>query len=86
MEKVNGGVRINTIDPDGAHWQPTNISMGTTFTRDDLLWYRVKPGDTLDTIAAKFATNVNTLRGNNPATIENTDLIYVGDALMIRKV
>ena len=85
VEEVTGGAKINTTNPNGAHWQPTNVSMGTTFTQNGLLWYRIKPGDTLGTIAAKFGTNVNTLKANNPATIKNINLIYAGDAIVIRR-
>lgn len=85
IEKVSGGAGVNTTNPNGAHWQPTNVSMGTTFTQNGLLWYRVKPGDTLGTIASKFGTTTATLKANNPATIKNISLIYAGDALVIRR-
>ena len=86
VEEVTGGARINTTNPNGAHWQPTNVSMGTTFTRNGLLWYRIKPGDTLGAIASRFGTSVNTLKANNPATIRNINQIYAGDAIVIRRV
>lgn len=85
VESVSGGVRINTKHPDFAHWQATNVSMGTTFTRNGGMWYRVKPGDTLNSVAAKFATDVNTLRANNPSTLQGTDKVYIGDAILISK-
>ena len=83
IEEVTGGVKINTTDPGGAHWQPTNVAMGTTFTRDGLLWYRIKPGDTLEGIAARFGTSAGELKASNPATIQNIRLVYVGDAILI---
>lgn len=85
VEEVTGGAKINTTNPNGAHWQPTNVSMGTTFTQNGLMWYRIKPGDTLGSIAAKFGTSVNVLKANNPATIKNVNLIYAGDAIVIRR-
>ena len=85
VEEVTGGARINTTNPTGAHWQPTNVSMGTTFTKNGLLWYRIKPGDTLGSIAAKFGTTTARLKANNPATIKNINLIYAGDAIVIRR-
>ena len=85
FEEVSGGANINTTNANGAHWQPTNVSMGTTFTYNGMLWYRVKPGDTLGSIAKTFGTNVNTLKANNPATIQNVNMIYAGDALVIRR-
>ena len=85
VAEVSGGAKINTTNPNGAHWQPTNVSMGTTFTMNGLLWYRVKPGDTLGSIASKFGTTTATLKANNPATIKNINLIYAGDALVIRR-
>lgn len=85
IEEVTGGAKINTTDPDGAHWQPTNVSMGTTFTRSGLLWYRIKPGDTLGSIAARFGTSEDALQAGNPATIQNTRMVYVGDAIIIRR-
>lgn len=85
VESVSGGIRINTKNPEVAHWQATNVSMGATFTHDGALWYRIKPGDTLDSVAAKFATDVNTLRANNPSTLQGTDRVYVGDAILIHK-
>lgn len=86
VEEVTGGAKINTTNPNGAHWQPTNVSMGTTFTQNGLMWYRIKPGDTLGTIASRFNTTVNALKANNPATIKNINLIYAGDAIVIRRV
>ena len=83
IENVSGG--INTTNWQGAHWQPTNIAMGTTFTSYGFLWYRIKSGDTLGQIAAKFGTNINTLKANNPATIKNVNLVYAGDAIIIRR-
>lgn len=83
IEEVTGGAKINTTDPDGAHWQPTNVAMGTTFTLDGRLWYRIKPGDTLESIAARFNTSAETLKASNPATIKNIRLVYVGDAIII---
>ena len=85
VESVSGGANINTTNPNGAHWQPTNVSMGPTFTQNGLLWYRIKPGDTLGKIAATFGTTTATLKANNPATITNINQIYAGDAIVIRR-
>lgn len=83
--EVTGGANVNTTNPNGAHWQPTNVTMGTTFTQNGLLWYRIKPGDTLGKIAATFGTTTATLKANNPATIKNVNQIYAGDAIVIRR-
>ena len=83
IEEVSGG--INTSNWNGAHWQPTNIPMGSTFVQNGFLWYRIKFGDTLSQIASNFGTTMNTLKANNPATIKNFNNIYAGDAIIIRR-
>ncbi len=84
IEEVTGG-KINTTNPNGAHWQPTNIAMGSTFTKNGYLWYRIKVGDTLGQIAARFQTTTARLKANNPATIKNVNMVYAGDAIIIRR-
>ncbi len=87
MENVTGGAKTktNTTDWTAAHWQPTDVTMGTTFVQNGYLWYRIKSGDTLGNIAATFGTTVGTLKANNPATIKDTSKIYAGDAIIIRR-
>lgn len=80
-----GGAKnsINTTDWNGAHWQPTQYAMGTTFVAYGFKWYRIAPGDTLGAIAQRFGTKVEILQANNPATIKNPNQIYAGDAIII---
>ena len=86
IEAATGGKsKVNTTDWTGAHWQPTDVTMGTTFTQNGYLWYRIQSGDTLGQIAATFGTTVKTLQANNPATIKKTSEIYAGDAIIIRR-
>ena len=85
LEVAVGGASVNTSDWNGAHWQATNYPMGTTFVEHGLLWYRIARGDSLSSIAQRFGTTVNTLKANNPATITNPNLIYAGDAIIIRR-
>ena len=74
----------NTDDWTGAHWQPQNIPMGTSFVQYSRLWYRIKYGDTLAQIASSFGTPMAQLKANNPKTIVDISKIYAGDAIMIR--
>ena len=79
---VSGGT--NTTDWTGAHWQPTNVAMGTTFVQNGHTWYRIKSGDTLGAIANTFGTTTAQLQAYNPRTITNVNLIYAGDAIIVR--
>ena len=89
VEAVSGGAatktNTNTTDWRGAHWQPTQYAMGTTFVAYGYLWYRIKSGDTLSGIAQTFGTTTAQLKTNNPATITNINQIYAGDAIIIRR-
>lgn len=81
LEAAAGG--INTTDWRGAHWQPQNRAMGSTWTEFGWNWYRVKPGDTLGSIAQRYGYTVDRLAALNPKTITNKNMIYAGDALVL---
>ena len=89
METASGGAatnrNVNTDNWQGAHWQPPQYAMGTTFSAYGYLWYRIKSGDTLGRIAQTFGTTPNQLKINNPATIVDINKIYAGDAIIIRR-
>ena len=89
MEAASGGAakkaNTNTTNWQGAHWQAVQYPMGTAFTANGYLWYRIKSGDTLGNIAKTFGTTVNQLKLNNPATIVDVSKIYAGDAIIIRR-
>lgn len=82
LEGAAGGA-TNTTDWRGAHWQPQNRAMGTTWTEFGWNWYRVKPGDTLGAIAQRYGYTVDRLVALNPKTITNKNMIYAGDALVL---
>lgn len=86
LAAANGGT--NTTDPSGAHWQAVNHTMGTDWIADSThgkqLWYRVKTGDSLGLIAAKYGTTPAQIQKYNPKTITNINNIYAGDALLIK--
>lgn len=84
LEGAAGGA-TNTTDWRGAHWQPQNRAMGTTWTEFGWNWYRVKPGDTLSGIAARYGRTVKDLMYWNPKTIKDPNMIYAGDALVLAK-
>ena len=84
LESAVGGT--NTTDWTGAHWQATGYKMGTSFTFQGRVWYRIKSGDTLGAIAKTFGTTVAQLQANNPKTITNPAMIFAGDAIVIRRV
>ena len=87
LEAVSGGKgNINTTNWTGAHWQPQQYPMGTSFIENGRKWYRIKAGDTLSAIAKAFGTTVAQLQANNPATIKNVNQIYAGDAIVICRV
>lgn len=77
------GTQINTTDWRGAHWQATEYPMGTTFTAHGYNWYRVKPGDSLSGIAARYGRTVKDLMYWNPKTIKDPNVIFAGDALVL---
>lgn len=83
LEAAAGGA-TNTTDWTAAHWQATGYNMGSTFTFQNRLWYRIKTGDSLGAIAKTFGTTVAQLQANNPKTITNPSLIFAGDAIIIR--
>lgn len=85
LDGISGGANVNTSNWQAAHWQPTQYAMGSQFTAYGYLWYRIKSGDTLGTIAQRFKTTVAHLKANNPATITNVNAIYAGDAIIIRR-
>lgn len=91
LEAANGGAaKVNTTDASGAHFQNTLITMGTAYYAEGRggkqLWYRVKTGDTLGAIAARYGTTVQQIQKNNPKTITNINDIYAGDCLFIKYV
>lgn len=51
--------------------------------REVALPYRVRPGDTLRALAARFELQVTTLIWSNPALMENTELLAVDQLLWI---
>ena len=89
MEAASGGAakkaNTNTTNWQGAHWQAEQYPMGTAFTANGFLWYRIASGDTLGRIAQKYGTTPAQLKANNPATITDINKIYAGDAIIIRR-
>jgi LysM repeat protein len=61
---------------------PTTTTSGTTTTRGRKLFYRVRAGETLDSIAAKFETTVDELRRLNP-DIDDPLALQVGERIRI---
>jgi LysM repeat protein len=68
-------VKVNL--PDGASIVPT----GTSVSADSERTYTVQPGDTLAKIASQHHTSISVLATIND--IDNIDLIYVGQRLII---
>lgn len=84
LEAAAGGrAQINTTDWKGAHWQPQNRAMGSTWTENGYNWYRIKPGDNLSTIAQRYGYTVQDLVKWNPKTIQNPNKIFAGDAIVL---
>lgn len=77
-----------TGNPQGAHWQAVNVAMGTPFlmhsSMGNQLWYRIKSGDTLGAISARFGVSIDDIMTRNPNTIQNASVISAGDALFLR--
>lgn len=77
-----------TGNPQGAHWQAVNVAMGEPFlmhsSMGNQLWYRIKSGDTLGAICARFGVSVHDVMVRNPNTIQDSSDIKAGDALFLR--
>lgn len=80
LQEVSGG-RHGEIP----HWQNTAYKMGEAFPADGYVFYRIKPGDTLGSIAAKYGTTIFELQRLNPKTITSVDKIYAGDCIAVRR-
>lgn len=78
----------NFVDPlakDLANLNKNNTTTSAkTAKKQEYSTYKVKSGDTLSAIAAKYNTTVSKIMGANPS-IKNKNLIYTGDTLKIPK-
>lgn len=82
LEVVAGG---QTSNPDAANWQAVNAEMGTAFLYRNMLWYRLKLGDSLWKVSQQFGTTVADLRAWNPATTDPSQVLQAGAALVVKK-
>lgn len=81
LTDVAGG---QTTNPDGANWQAVGAEMGTAFIYRNMLWYRLKFGDTLWQVSQQYGTTVSQIRSWNPATTDPTKVLQAGAALIVR--
>lgn len=88
-ENLYNVYKTNFIDPLAKELEnlnkPTTSSTAATQTKkQEYSTYKIKSGDTLSSIAAKYNTTVSKIMGANPS-IKNKNLIYTGDTLKIPK-
>lgn len=87
LEEATGGAAkaayVNHTDWQGAHYRPYGHVPGETWTEFGFRWYMIKKGDTLSGIALRFGCSIQQLVANNPATIQNPDRIFEGDAIIL---
>lgn len=82
LTDVTGG---QTTNPDGANWQAVGAEMGTAFIYRNMLWHRLKYGETLWLLSQKYGVSVAQIRQWNPATTDPTKVLQAGAALVVRK-
>lgn len=86
----NGQDRINRLQVAGYNYEEVQNKVnqligGGSKPSDSAVYYTVKPGDSLSSIAAKYGMNWRTIYNNNKATIgNNPNKIYVGQKLRIK--
>lgn len=81
LADVAGG---QTTDPDAANWQATGAEMGTAFIFRNMLWHRLKLGDTLWQLSQQYGTTVEQIRLWNPASTDSKVVLQAGAALVVR--
>lgn len=81
LADVAGG---QTTDPDAANWQAVGAEMGTAFIYRNMLWHRLKFGDTLFQVAQQYGTTVGQIRQWNPVTTDPNKVLPAGAALVVR--
>ena len=86
----NGQDRVNRLQVAGYNYEEVQNKVnqligGGSKPSDSAVYYTVKPGDSLSSIAAKYGMNWRTIYNNNKATIgNNPNKIYVGQKLRIK--
>ena len=86
----NGQDRVNRLQVAGYNYEEVQNKVnqligGGSKPSDSAVYYTVKPGDSLSSIAAKYEMNWRTIYNNNKATIgNNPNKIYVGQKLRIK--
>lgn len=81
LADVAGG---QSTDPDAANWQATGAEMGTAFIFRNMLWHRLKLGDTLWKVSQQYGTTVDQIRKWNPATTDPKTVLQAGAALVVK--
>lgn len=81
LTDVSGG---QTTNPDAANWQAVGAEMGTAFIYRNMLWHRLKLGDTLWQVSQQYGTTVDQIRQWNPATTDPNKVLQAGAALIVR--
>ena len=86
----NGQDRVNRLQVAGYNYEEVQNKVnqligGGSKPSDSAVYYTVKPGDSLSSIAAKYGMSWRTIYNNNKATIgNNPNKIYVGQKLRIK--
>jgi LysM repeat protein len=79
---LDGAATQTVANPGPSLTAPTTTSGTTTTTNGKKEFYRVRAGETLDSIAAKFETTVEELRVLNP-DIDDPLALQVGERIRI---
>lgn len=74
----------NFVDPLSKELSKLNVKTSSSSNKKEYESYKVKSGDTLSEIAAKFGTTVSKIMSANP-NIKNKNLIYAGSTIKIPK-
>ena len=85
---VESGVAVRQVHPDEPTLGPTpEATLAPTPTRQPAYFmYTVQRGDTLTAIAAGFGLSLDHIIWANPDVIDDPDLLFVGDRLLIPSV
>ena len=82
-EGVKGWIALNYTKKASAAQTTNNKTNNTNNTnKDEAVYYTIKAGDTLTSIAKKYNTTVNKLVALN--NISNPDLIYGGTKIRVK--
>jgi hypothetical protein len=90
QKEYHGSYDVNYTDVDDfgqwrLDWTPaTNGGAQPIIPADEQIWHKVKPGDTLNALAARYGTSAGAIKALNAGLIHNINHIEVGWNIRIK--